>query len=733
MKRYLYSLLLLPLLSYSDNFYNSTNLQGYTGVINTPTAEILENSKAELSYSNQLDSPRFYGKDDKFTSDQYFLNLGIFPNFEFGGRLSVVDLKVPQWGIKTNQQNDLSASFKYQIPYYHKYFPKIAFGIQDLGGEANNYDSKYIVATKEYGFVRGSLGYSFDSMLMDGFFGSVELKATDWAYILSEYDSKDFQVALRLNTPKKLFGKFQASVLAKQNLSNSDQEFSYSLNLKVPLGDEHHLKRDISMNTTVINPTILPDQIDTLKERLIQIGFENIDISNSASTIQIAYENNIFDHNELDAFGVILGNIVNLPYDKFELITKRSNQKIKKLSGSLNEYRTFLTNPSVLNENVFKNTLSLTTPSSSDDMILRVENANSSYLKPRLELSFGISTFVGTEYGVFDYELMLKPYLHTTLYKGFELGILGNIPLYNTDNVDKDRGVFRQYYKDQGIDSILLHRNDTFGNFINILSVGQYKEQWAGFENLTFAKDNHTLGIKLGYIDKDDDKNEDSKKIYLANYSYYNDRYDTLLEVAGGQYYYEDTGYNITLKRFFGDTAINLIYQNTNQQYAGIGIEIPLTPRKAPDLGYMQVKGTNNFKYRLRSAILDENHRNYIGPNDALPVSRVYDIEDRFLNRNRLNIDYIKKHLSRFRDAHNEFVSFETPTTPTIVDDKEPYIQPAVIEQDSIDESITEIKEQPIEIKTIIKEIPQVQTVESSYQGDRELDERMCSPVMPCD
>ncbi len=671
MQKPLYSLLLINTLLKADGFYNSQSFQGFTGIINTPNAEILKEGKVALQISNQVDTQGTRNNRDKYTADQYMINFGILPNFEFGGRLSNIEVKDTKKFPRKWVMRDLSASFKYQIPFYHKYLPKVAIGIQDLGGQADNYDAKYIVATKEYTFLRGSIGYSVDSDRMDGLFGGIEAKATDWATLLAEYDSKETHLGVRLNVPDSFSNYFDLSFLAKANLDDDKQRFAFALNLKIEIGDNHHSKKviknhyqevetSVPQTPTSVAKATLPIK---LKDALVNFGFENIDIGSHGNTIYVAYENNILDHNELDALGVILGYLVKLdvPYKRFEIVIKKSNQKVKQVSGDLKAYKNVIKNMSPFSLRDFKNSIKVDAVSNNKQTTLSVKGANSSYLKTRLEIYPGLKTFIGTELGVLDYLLSARTYLHWNLYEGFDLGILYDFPLLHSDDLNKDHGGFKQYNQDGNeLKSILLHRSDVFGNFVNILSIGTHGKNWAGFESLTYTNGNHTLSAKYGYLQQRDKEywrvKAETRELYLGTYSYYSDKFDTIAEYTYGQFYNQDYGFEVKAKRYFGDVAIGLLYQQTTQKYAGISVEIPLTPRRVAD-SWFQIKGKNDFSYQVRTTVDDDDGRNTLEPGGVIRAGREFDIERRFLNKNRLSSDYIKKHILRLRDTYFVYVS----------------------------------------------------------------------------
>ncbi len=672
MQKPLYSLLLTTILLQADGFYNSQSFQGFTGIINTPNAEVLEEGKTELQISNQVDSERVRDRRDEYRADQYMINFGILPNFEFGGRLSNIEHKDEKRYWRGFLIRDLSASFKYQIPFYHEYLPKVAIGIQDLGGQVDFYDAKYIVASKGYAFLRGSIGYSIDSDRMDGIFGGIEAQATDWVTLLAEYDSKESHLGLRINTPNNLSDYFNLSFLAKANIDDDKQRFNFALNLKIDIGDNHHSKRIIKNQTfntektasllvssEDTTKTIFP--INTLKEKLVHFGFENIDIGNRGNIIYVAYENNILDHNELDALGVILGYMVELdmPYKKFEIVIKRSNQKVKQISGSLSAYKDIIKDFTPFSLRDFKNSIEVDAVIDNDQTNISIKGANSSYLKTRLELYPGLKSFVGTEIGTYDYLLSARVYLLWNLYKGFDLGVLYDFPFMWSNDLNKEDGGYKQYHGPSEIKSILLHRSDIFGNFINIASIGTHGDNWAGFESLAYTMGNHTLSAKLGYLEAREKEywqiRPERKRIYLGTYSYYSNQFDTLAEYTYGQFYNQDYGFEVKAKRYFGDVAIGLFYQQTDEKYVGISLDIPLTPRKVAD-SYLQIKGKSDYNYQVRTTVDDQDGANTLKPAGVLRAGREFDIERRFLNKNRLNSDYIKKHILRLRDSYFKYV-----------------------------------------------------------------------------
>ncbi len=651
MPKYSLSILLSTTLLCGDNFFNTSSFQGYSGVINTPTAYVIEDKKIEFQFSNQVDTPKAKIRDD-FKAQQYFVNIGFLKNLELTGRLNNITYK----DSKKFLIRDLSASFKYQLPIYHKYLPTIGFGIQDLGGAASNYEAKYIVATKEYQFIRGSIGYGFDSLRLDGVFGSVELKANDWFYILFEHDSKEKQLGVRLNTPENFFRFADLSAIAKVDGS---ERFSFALNVRVNLGIKHHSKELYTQGNSI---SYIPqtdnkkNRVELLKDALIELGVENIDIADRDQTIYVAYENNIFNQNEIDALGAVLGYLFKLNFTnlQFEIVIKKSNLKVKRVSGDLNSYKEFIKNLSEKSKREFIDTL---TVDSNFSHICRgckdVDSANSSYLKSRVELGVGARTFVGTEVGVFDYLISIRPYIYWNLYRGLDFGIEYDLPLLRSENF-KDGKVFSFYDQGATFKSASLNYSIIYKSFINVTTLGVFNNQIGGYNSSYYNFKEHTLKLKLGYLK--DRETKEARESFLAGYQYYYSPLNLIVGLNSGEYYYGDRGYDIELKRYFGDTLLKLFYQNSSSEYMGIGFELPLNPRYIKNSPYIQLSGAKDFSYQLRSVVFDENSRNDLKPDGAVKPKHRWEINSRFLNRDRLNEPYIKREILRVRDAYFSFV-----------------------------------------------------------------------------
>ena len=654
---------------------NHISFQGYSGIINTPNAEVMEESKGELLFSNQHDSRSYKDPNyDAYKVEDYFLTLGFLPYLEVTARVAE---NSPYRG-----RRDLSASLKFQLPVYRSYLPRVAFGLQDVGGKANNFQTKSAVLSQEFWRLRASLGYGLGPDRLDGLFGAVEFKAHDWLYLLAENDHVDTHLGVRLNTPRDYFDAFSLAFYAKSNLNDPGENYDFGVSLQFDLG-----RRDKPVTTASLSgkeaevPADAPEAEPAaaagappseeplpqtaavaepdpvrLAKQLAAFGFENITIGENAKTILIGYENNVLDYNELDGVGVVLHLLLEQEsgYEKAVLVLRKSGMDVAALTfGSLEYARAFLRGGGAESHYRLKRSVAFSSGVNYGGFRIAVERHNSSVFKTRVELSPGLKTFVATEYGLLDYLLSLRTYVRWNLYRGVDLDLLYDTPLFWSGDLDRTDGRYRYANRGSELQSLMLNNTDRFGSLFNTISVGKYRSDYlGGMDQLLYQHGRHKVKLQLGYFENQKIEG-DNREVYLASYRYYYPEKDLFFELSGGQYWHQDRGYGIEVKRFFGDTLVGFFFNDSEyDNYAGISLEIPLTLRRVPNHRYAQLKGKKDFSYYLRSTVMREDDTNAINTGGAVtPVVRS-DIENDFLNRDRLNQAYVERHLYRIKDAY---------------------------------------------------------------------------------
>ena len=658
-------------LLFSENISSSLTFQGFTGLINTPNAQVIREGDAIFHYGNSKDNHlRNYNYNESMSNQENFVGgIGFLSSLELSGKL--VENK--------GRARDLSANIKYLLPYKSKYLPNIALGWQDLGSAYNFYGNRYIVMDKEFSFLRASVGYGnsindIGAPRMNGIFGGIEANILNVASIMIEHDGKENHAGIRLKTPKEwLSSNISLEATIAQNLTESDT--SFSLNLNIPLfnnskqnkmiykkiGNQNIIEESISPKKIVEKDIIKPidGSLQNIEDRLASIGFENIQVGSYNKSIYIKLENSIFDHNDLDALGVIMGTIIDNSTNKNHYIITllKNNIQILTISGSVDILSSYFQNPTIDRERNLKNNLRFTKTFNEKDVLFLNQKRVSSRFIPRLELSPALTTTVGTEVGVFDYLVGLHATAYMNLADGLTISSSYEIPLFHSQNFDNGY-VFAKTYKERlesRFVNSMLNQTLKYESILNTTSIGQFQTDYLGLLNhfnFTTVSGEHGFNVKVGRFKNQKEKSDDTRDIYMGSYRYFYAPLELFTELSYGQYWNQDRGAMIEMKRFFGDTAVSFYLKNAVKTYAGFQVSIPLSPRKlAKASTFGQIKGKSDFSYGIRTVVKSPDNANYLNSVGGIFPQNDLELTDVYLNRDRLSGSYIKNHLNKLRES----------------------------------------------------------------------------------
>ena len=662
-------LLISPLLLSANSIDGDFSLQGYTGVINTPNTRVLREGEFNFQFNNQFDN-HLRDYDGVIDSEEdYSFGIGFLPSLELVGRLVE---------SKETAVRDLSANIKYHIPYEHEYLPNLAIGIQDIGGSFTYSNNSYIVLDKDIGVVRTSLGYGKAGdgkrgKRMDGLFGGLDIKATEWLSVMGEHDSEENHLGVRLKMPKEWRSNFELEAIIAQNITTSNS--SFAINVSIPLFDKNRnsiapaldkktdtpqkLEEDFNKNSSL--PIKLEKKKTTtllaLQNKLVEFGFENVRVGYYIDLIYIECENSIFDHNDLDALGYIIGTLVDskLDYKEYRVTLLKNNIQTLSIGGDMALYREYLYTPTVENSRRVEDNLIVDRSFDISNIEFLTKKANSSLFKPRVELSLGLVTTVGTESGLFDYLASLRTNLYTTLYDGLMVSAMYESPLFHSKNFDRDE-VYGKMYRDKlegRFVTTALHQTLHYDGLLNTTSIGRFYTDYSGVMNQTniaSSSGNHALGLKVGLLE--DENGDKNKEIYLGKYRYFYEPLELFSEVVYGQYWNQDRGVTVQLKRFFGETEIAFYYKNVGSQYLGVLLSFPFTPKVSSASRVGQIKGKKDFHYGLRTVIRDDSGSNRLLPSSGIIPTLDFELESYYLNRDRVSQSYIKAHIGDMRSSY---------------------------------------------------------------------------------
>lgn len=537
----LFSLLLLPLMVLAEKPSASMSFQGYSGIINTPTATLFDEGTFHFQYGNQVETPGGYR-----SGSNYNFGVGLWEYIEVSGRLADYD-SGSKYGI-----TDLSANVKLSIPYIPKDWFSLALGIQDLGGAANHFDSQFVVASKSILDVFNlSLGYGKSNSKqgrMNGIFSGIEWQPYQWFKVSAENDAADTQFAMHFSTPKDWTSigiQLSTDIMVSSTNDELNDELYYGIGLTLPI--DFYSKNNYSPGMVKSKKTITPqsrppeqkiraedkpvsidvneptssssastivkqegiqaensndienkEQVSNtaarmkVKTSLAKEGFESIIVGEvNHSTLYIELENHIYNQNQIDGIGVALGIISdNLQehYSAFKFVLKEREIPVLVVKGNLADYAEFLTADVPLKLEISTDT------SGSQQGILsaQFDDTNKGWLlKPRITFWPGITSRVGTELGVFDASLALITHIELPLWQGAALTAQHTTQVAETENF-KDGEFFGDEKQTNGFKHYSFHQTLSLPYSVkNMTSVGKYREtynfvsndmRWQSFE-----------------------------------------------------------------------------------------------------------------------------------------------------------------------------------------------------------------------------------------------------------
>nr|WP_308810260.1 YjbH domain-containing protein [Photobacterium angustum] len=296
--------------------------QSYTGLMFNPNAQVIKTGDISLSFHQGIPF-----RNNISQWDNWFFATGLFPNFEVGGRIVVKNYSCTGYTTKDKDcLRDLSASAKFQLPYVYDFTGfNVAIGAQDIGGAANNFDTKYIAADKTFDSLslRLSGGYGSSVLangIMNGPFAGAEWQPLSFIQLTAEYDAAEFNSNAKLFTPQGLLpwgSQLSLDYQVYTGHERSEQDL-WGINFSVPLmgyndntalnlttSKNEQLAKKINQQLAQASTASLANLTNALKEE----GFINLNVGYRNNKMVVALENRRYNHNQIDGVGVALGII----------------------------------------------------------------------------------------------------------------------------------------------------------------------------------------------------------------------------------------------------------------------------------------------------------------------------------------------------------------------------------------------------------------------------------------
>jgi Exopolysaccharide biosynthesis protein YbjH len=635
---------------------------GYSGAINTPTAQIIPLGSIDLSLTNNIPEVNRQFSGGMFGSSN--LGLGPLSGLEVSGRLT------NDGDIYCNQNEpncfsssrDLSINTKYQIPLQLPYATRVAIGATDFLGAAKNYSGHYAVGTssyfKDFEITSGVAKADLPNSYLNSLFFSTSYLINQDLRISLERDSREIRAGGSFNyytTPN--LSVYTVLSIGK-GVNNTEQNFQISAGLNYYFNgkqkeqvfnsakrdDENNFNNTKSVVNSITNKNSISEispsdlnlfseniQVDPLMnakliaDKLEKAGFGQINIffDKQHNTWLVKTESIRWRKNQLEAMGVALSVFL-----KLNLPTKDTIQMTL----------TYLQNPVLTSVVIYTDLIEFQLGNNycnfkkcvelySGDPItnlnyfqLLIKDQNPIYLRPQIEIKPAINYVIGNEYGLYNYSLGASTGWEVPLNKGLLWSGAYVSPLLNSS----------QYVNGEFSNSKL--RNELVSNYVSLTSAIQQNtwiELTAGMQDLIgVVQSNSQYGgqIELDWLNaKGTFRIQTVAGDYFSPYlgKHYrpglgSTRYTIIpglwsLDLTGGKFYNGDKGFQVTSNHWFGDYRLSFYYRDSGNsspaldlpktQFVGFQILLPFGPRAAYDSGPIQIRGGDHLSLNIESVV----------------------------------------------------------------------------------------------------------------------------------
>lgn len=198
------------------------NFQGQTGLIEIPDARAISSQEILFHVNND-----FLADGEIGSAENYIFGYGLLPGLELSGRLAEAEDEAGERIL-----GDLSGNAKWR--FLDSKHIDLAVGIQDFGGDAQNFEARYGVGTAQFGPLDLTLGYGVGPDRLDGAFGGVAVNAGDWGRIALEHDGDNARAGVGVRY--QFLDRVEAEFSTKLYSDEDDEDLAFGLSLRFALG-----------------------------------------------------------------------------------------------------------------------------------------------------------------------------------------------------------------------------------------------------------------------------------------------------------------------------------------------------------------------------------------------------------------------------------------------------------------------------------------------------------------
>jgi len=637
--------------------------QGYSGAINTPTADVLPFNSTAFAITNSIpERARRYPGIGVFGGLNW--GFGVLPGLELVGRLTYDgNVQCNEFLSKTlcpTTSRDLSLSGKYQLPFTLPYKTRMAVGFTDYGGTAAvNYRQVYAVGTSSMGPFDASLGISKGGKgrpLMDGVFGNLTMRVNDQLAVVLESDTQARRLGAHYLQPLtrdmdlQLGYSHKLSGPVRQQSNQFTAALRFQMDKKLRLASQKQ-QPAWAASPTEATPATLDQRALALSSRLAENGFANIHIAalpaaNGQPLLWWVQADPVGwrkDHQQALGAGLVQW-MLGQEADDAEVVLSLTymGQPTTSVHTSRNCLNSF-----AMGQDSCANGLALRffsgptlpkrlhTARKARQIDTLVSNAAPYAWKPQFELGANIRSTIGTEYGLTDYSAALDVGAQMQLGDLSRLGEWGKgwmwqgnvlVPVARSQDFDKG-GVYYQtghpktevgqalvsymrYVDTPVADNVAVQAS--VGAINSYSRGGQIDAVWVN------PLGNWRVGGTLGAYSRSNaagtTRNTESPALVSVRHSVMAGNWQ--LEGTAGQFLAGDRGFKAASHHWFGDYKLSFFINESKghtasmpkRRFAGFQLSVPLGPKASTDTGWGNVRGQDRMAWGVKSKVGDTNN-----------------------------------------------------------------------------------------------------------------------------
>jgi hypothetical protein len=637
---------------------NGTSLGGLPGLVNVPVAASVPSGMVDLSF-NDARTPSLFGAIG--AQHSLLVAFGLLPRVTIGLRGTVAGNV-----RRTGEYRDLGEQLHVQLLEEGTRTPSLAVGIQDAVGVNAFYHARYVVASHRlFGVARATVGYGSGPVRLHGVFGGIEAGIGSWATAMGEYDGERYAAGLRM-TPFPTIAD-RAGVQPSFDFTwRKDLGVALAGGMRVALAgppDTYRGRREA--------PSALAGDgrrgpvpatgrnTPALEGALEDAGLENIRVAMADdATIDVAYENRVYNRNELDALGVVMAATAACAPEsarRMRVTILRVGLPVLTVTSDIAAFVAFANDR--LGASAFADQLGF--PAPGDAGLSDAPVVNSSRFKLDVFVRPRVETVILSEVGVLETRTSVLPDAYVQLGRGLVVNARRAVPVGTSRN-------FPVTIDDPNADRLLLSQAFAvpFAGAPQARTLSQFSIGRFGHEDVGVADEVEVslpgglvrVGGTVGVVGpRAADLN---RSVALATARLRYPALDLTATLTAGRFLKGDAGATAELSRWFGNTELTAYFKSTEfQSVAGMRVALPLAPRRELPPTRVRPRFPDVHTQEVQSTVLAD--QNVLRRDVGLPLAADLGVLRRLLDRDRLDPTAVRLHAAVLRAAVRRWAGYD--------------------------------------------------------------------------